>query len=125
MENQSKWKTPRGFDTLNKRENWNQLPKQPDLAKREELLIPYFEEKLATKVMLQSNDYNPAEHGGLDFMTKIKQQPLFSERNYFKSVFISGESIEKEEQEWRKKEIDEFNKKVVVDNKVFKVNTIV
>ena len=58
-------------------------------------------------------------------MTKIKQQPLFSDRNYFKSVFISGDSIEKEEEEWRQKEIDEFNKKVVVDSKVFKVNTIV
>ena len=31
----------------------------------------------------------------------------------------------KEEAEQRQREIDEFNKKVVVENKVFKVNTIV
>jgi len=31
----------------------------------------------------------------------------------------------KEEAEQRQKEIDDFNKKVIVDNKVFKVNTIV
>ena len=50
---------------------------------------------------------------------------MFSDRNYFKSVFISGDDMVKEEAEQRQREIDEFNKKVVVENKVFKVNTIV
>lgn len=27
LENESKWKTKKGMDVLNKRENWNQLPK--------------------------------------------------------------------------------------------------
>ena len=50
---------------------------------------------------------------------------MFSDRNYFKSVFISGDDMVKEEAEQRQREIDEFNKKVVVESKVFKVNTIV
>lgn len=50
---------------------------------------------------------------------------MFSDRNYFKSVFISGDDMVKEEAEQRQREIEEFNKKVVVESKVFKVNTIV
>ena len=50
---------------------------------------------------------------------------MFSDRNYFKSVFISGDDMVKEEAEQRQREIDEINKKVVVESKVFKVNTIV
>ena len=52
LENESKWKTKKGFDTLNKRENWNEHPKQPDLSKREELRIPYFQEILSMKQQL-------------------------------------------------------------------------
>ena len=50
---------------------------------------------------MKSNDYIPAEHGGLDFLTKIKNKETFSERNYFKSVFISGDDMVKEEAEVR------------------------
>ena len=38
-------------------------------------------------------------------------------------MFISGEDMVKEMQEQRQKEIDDFNNKVVVKNKHFKVNT--
>lgn len=74
---------------------------------------------------MKSNDYIPAEHGGLDFLTKIKNKETFSERKYFKSVFISGDDMVKEEAEVKKREIDEFNRKIVVADKVFKVNTII
>lgn len=55
------------------------------------------------KSQMASNDYIPSEHGGVDFLTKIKQKPLFSEPNYFKSVFISGDDVDKEEAERLKK----------------------
>jgi hypothetical protein len=40
-------------------------------------------------------------------------------------VFISGEDMEKEEAEVKKKEIEDFEKKVVVANKHFFVNSLV
>ena len=42
----------------------------------------------------------------------------------FKTVFISGDDMVKEEQEMKQREIDNFNKKVVVDNQHFIVNTM-
>ena len=51
------------------------------------------------------------------------QGKTFSQPGYFKTVFISGEDMVKEMQEQKQKEIDDFNKKVVVENKHFFVNT--
>jgi hypothetical protein len=39
--NESKWKTKSGFDTLNKKENFNVHPKKPPQSKCDELMIPY------------------------------------------------------------------------------------
>lgn len=71
-------------------------------------------------------DYKPEDHGKPDFQSKIKiaGNQYFSEKEFFKTVFISGDDMVKEEMEMRKKELDDFNKKVVVDNKHFYVNTM-
>jgi predicted butyrate kinase (DUF1464 family) len=49
----------------------------------------------------------------------------FSDPNYFKTVFISGEDMDKELAELKKKELEEFDKKVVVKNKHFYVESLV
>ena len=67
--------------------------------------------------------YNPAEHGKADFYSKVKNKTTFSDPSYFKTVFISGDDMVKEMAELKQKEIDDFEKKVVVDNKHFHVNT--
>ena len=67
--------------------------------------------------------YSPAEHGKPDFYSKVKNVQTFSDPSYFKTVFISGDDMVKEMAELKQKEIDDFNKKVVVENKHFHVNT--
>jgi len=47
----------------------------------------------------------------------------FSDRDYFQTVFISGDDMVKEMQEARLREIEAWNKKVVVDSTHFTVNT--
>ena len=52
------------------------------------------------------------------------QRATFSQPDYFKTVFISGDDMVKEELEQKQKEIDDWNKKVVVKNSHFYVNTL-
>jgi len=69
--------------------------------------------------------YVPGQNGKPDFQSKIKSQgPTFSDKDYFKTVFISGDDMVKEIAEQKQKEIDDFNKKVVVANQHFYVNTL-
>ena len=57
-------------------------------------------------------------------MSKVKgSNQTFSDPSYFKTVFISGDDMVKEMAELKQKEIDDFEKKVVVENKHFFVNT--
>lgn len=49
-DNENGWKTKAGFDNVMKRENWNEHPKRPDQAGRENLRIPYHEQALETKM---------------------------------------------------------------------------
>lgn len=51
-------------------------------------------------------------------------EATFSNKDYFKTVFISGDDMVKEEAAMKQKEIDDFKKQVVVDNLHFKVNTM-
>mmetsp|Transcript_39149 Transcript_39149/g.51211 ORF Transcript_39149/g.51211 Transcript_39149/m.51211 type:complete len:197 (+) Transcript_39149:2776-3366(+) len=67
--------------------------------------------------------YNPEDDGKPDFYSKVKNQQTFSDPAYFKTVFISGDDMVKEMAELKQKEIDDFNKKVVVSSKHFNVNT--
>lgn len=52
----------------------------------------------------------------------MKTKDTFADPDYFKTVFISGDGLVKEQLEAKQKEIDEFNRKLVVENKYFSVN---
>lgn len=89
----------------------------------DDLLIPYVSQKADQKRQLQDAQYRPEDDGKPDFYSKVKNTKTFSDASYFKTVFISGDDMVKEMAEQKQKEIDDFNKKVVVDNKHFYVNT--
>lgn len=108
-----------------KRENWNEHPKRPDESTIYQLTLPYHIQKTQTKLKEKSFIYVPEDHGKPDFQSKIKLvRGTFSHPDYFKTVFISGDDMVKELAQEKQKEIDDFNKKVVVDNQHFYVNTL-
>lgn len=105
--------------------NWNEHPKKPDQPAIDNLMIPYFEQVNETKAKMKGFSYNPANDGKPDFKNKLKiEQQTFSSQDYFKTVFISGDDMVKELKEQKQKEIDDFNKKVVVDNTHLRINTL-
>jgi hypothetical protein len=80
-----------------KRENWNEHPKRPDIATVENLKIPHHKQQVETKKLLKGNHFVPGINGKPDFYAKVKaQRPTFSKRDYFKTVFISGDDMVKE-----------------------------
>ena len=116
-DNETRWKTKAGFDNVMKRENWNAHPKHPDELTLHQLTIPYHKQRAETKEKLKGFQYVPADYGKADFQSKIKiVRDTFSHPDYFKTVFISGDDMVKELAEQKQKEMDDFNKKVVVDN---------
>jgi len=68
--------------------------------------------------------YNPEAEGKPDFRNKRIQGPTFSNKEYFNTVFISGDDMVKEEAMMKTAEQEAFNKKVIVDNQHFYVNTL-
>ena len=57
-------------------------------------------------------------------MNKVKHDGLtFSNQGYFKTVFQSGDSVAAEEKQRKQKEQEDFERKLVVANKHFFVNT--
>ena len=80
-------------------------------------------QKKEEKAMKMDMVYRPADYGKDDFYSKVKNKQTFSDPSYFKTVFISGDDMVKEMAMQKQKEIDDFEKKVVVDNKHFSVNT--
>jgi len=85
----------------------------------DDLNIPYVAQKQDAKTKLSSAVYNPEDYGKKDFQSKVKakhQQGTFSDPSFFKTVFIAGEDMVKEMEEDKQKEIDNFQKKVVVAN---------
>ena len=63
------------------------------------------------------------EVGKPDFFTNFRAPQTFSNNEFFKTVFISGDDMVKDQQEQKLKEIEDWKKKVVVDNDHFTVNT--
>lgn len=121
----AKWKTKHGFDNVMKRQNWNEHPKRPPQSIVDDLKIPYHVQVQEAKDKLKQLQFNPGENGKPDFYSKVKsQRPTFSDAEYFKTIFISGDDMIKELAEMKQKEIDDFNKKVVVASTTFKVNTV-
>ena len=58
-ESEARWKTKAGFDTLNKRQNWNEHPKQPPQSAMDDLLIPYVQQKHDAKMKLKGREFRP------------------------------------------------------------------
>ena len=122
--NEAKWKTKGGFDNVMKRLNWNEHPKRPAQSTIEGLKNPYHLQAQETKDAMKGFAFVPGENGKPDFQSKVKAQGnTFSNADYFKTVFISGDDMVAEELKMKQKLIDDFNKKVIVDSKNFIVNT--
>ena len=122
-DSEARWLNPRGFDRLGKRTNWNEHPRKPDLAKMDELRYPHVRQAAETKAQIKATVYRPEDDGKPVFMARANAQMTFSHPDYFNTVFASGDSVTQEEQERRQKEHADFERKVVVDNKHFYVNT--
>lgn len=76
-------------------------------------------------MQMKGFEFIPGANGKPDFYSKVKsQKPTFSNKEYFNTVFISGDDMMKEMAEDKQKLIDDFNKKVVVANQHFYVNTM-
>ena len=73
--------------------------------------------------LLAKAPFAPAE-GKPDFRKDFKCPQTFSEREFFNTVFNSGEGLEKEMEEARKQELADWKAKVVVGNPHFKVDTL-
>jgi hypothetical protein len=54
---------------------------------------------------------------------KVKGVTTFSNKEFFNTVFITGDDMVAEMKALKQKEVDDFNSKLVVDTKIFKVNT--
>jgi hypothetical protein len=105
------------FDLLNKRKDWNALPdRKPSPEAIEDLKTPYLQQiedvRQRMRSMMKSNDFQP----------KVKGVQTFSHRSYFDTVMLDGDQPAKAK-ELKQKEVDDFNKKLVVDNPKFLVNT--
>jgi len=65
---------------LNKRQNWNEHAKKPDVAKLDELRYPYVQQAGITKTRLAQKMYRPQEDGKPVFRAGSKNVPYtFSE----------------------------------------------
>lgn len=108
---------------MNKRENWNALPKKPTHAESEALKIPYFEQVKEMRDKMKSFAYVPAEHGGRDFKKMVPSNGTFSDGAFFKTIFAGGGDLTSQIAELRQSEIDTFRSKLIVTSTEFTVNT--
>ena len=74
--------------------------------------------------MLSQKDYNPQDDGKPIFLSRVaSQNQTFSKPGYFNTVFISGDNMEKEMADAKKREQEIEEAKIIVANKHFVVNT--
>lgn len=122
-ENEKGWKTRAGFDILNKKENYNEHPKRPPQSKVDELQMPHHIQAWETKMGTMSGRNYVSDGVKADWIPKVKGVQTFSDAKFFNTVFVSGDDMVAEEMAIKQREIDEWNKKIVVANKHFYVNT--
>jgi hypothetical protein len=123
-DSEARWKTKNGFDNLLKTANVNEHPKKPPQSVIDALKIPYVEELKDKMATVKSRPPFVAEEWGKpNFQMNFRCPQTFSDNEYFKTVFISGDDMVKELQEARLREIEAWNKKVVVESTHFTVNT--
>ena len=125
LDNEKGWKTKNGFDILNKKEFYNEHPKRPPQSIIDDLTtMPYHIQKMEAKQKLTDPGHIYIDQADRpEFIPKVKGVQTFSDPKFFKTVFVSGDDMVAEENAIRQKEIDDWNKKVVVANKHFFVNT--
>mmetsp|Transcript_39721 Transcript_39721/g.38284 ORF Transcript_39721/g.38284 Transcript_39721/m.38284 type:complete len:106 (-) Transcript_39721:423-740(-) len=100
-ENESKWKTKNGFDTLIKKDDYSIHPKRPPQSIIDDLQIPYVEQVKAKATVLQyGQPYNAEDYGkDRDFQKNFRCPATFGDNEFFKTVFISGDDMVKEQLE--------------------------
>lgn len=124
LDSEARWRTKKGFDFLGKKTNWNEHPKKPDTSTMDALLFPHVKQAERTKNMLSKKDYNPQDDGKPVFLSRVaSQHQTFSKPGYFNTVFISGDDMEKEMAQAKKREQEIEDSKIIVANKHFAVNT--
>ena len=96
-ENEIKWKTKKGFDNLIKKNNYAEHPKKPPQCTIDDLQIPYVEQlKEKMEAMKGRQPFIP-DDGKSDFQKNFRVPPTFSDREFFNTVFISGDDMVKEQ----------------------------
>lgn len=95
-QSEGRWRSKNGFDTLNKRQNWNELPKKVPESVAANLAIPYIQQIAEMKTGLKPKPFNADDPSKVDFHSAVKTSPTFSDKSYFNTVFISGEDMVKE-----------------------------
>jgi len=124
QETEARWKTQNGFDTLIKKTNYNEHPKKPPQSIIDDLQIPYVEQLREKQAALKPS-VAQIEEGKVDFRKDFRCPQTFSDREFFNTIFISGEGLEREMEEEKKKEYEEWKSKIVVGNPHFKVDTLI
>lgn len=98
-ENESKWKTKTGFDNVMKRNDFTTHPKKPPQSIIDDLQIPYVDQMKAKMEKLKGRPPFVPEEGQIDFQKNFRCPQTFSDREFFNTVFISGDDMVKEQLE--------------------------
>jgi hypothetical protein len=126
MMNQSKWKTPDGFQNVTRKskEEYTIHSKKPPQDILDDLKDPYYEQRKrkeqALKALQREERVDPNKQ---EFNLNIKPIDTFGPKESFNTVFLGGDDIIREMEEAKKAEYDTWKSKIVVDNTHFKVNT--
>jgi hypothetical protein len=67
LESESRWKTPRGFDKLMKRDNIHEHPHKPHEAVLDSLKYSYAKNLTEVKAAEKARMFNPEDYGKKDF----------------------------------------------------------
>ena len=126
MMSMSKWKTQDGFQNVPKMTIQERLThtKRPPQDVLDDLKDPFYLQKEAKEKALKSLQRdliaNPNKE---EFNLNIKPIYTFGKKESFNTVFLGGDDVIKEMEEAKKAELDEWRRKLVVDNPHFEVNT--
>ena len=96
-ESEARWKTKKGFDNLIKNSNYAEHPKKPPQSVLDDLQIPYVEQMKEKMASIKGRGpFVPEDPGKVDFFTNFRCPQTFADREFFKTVFISGDDMVKE-----------------------------
>jgi len=124
--NESKWKTPEGFQNITRKSKseYTIHPKKPPQDILDDLKIPFHEQKAMKDAAIKSLQRDLiADPNKPEFNLNIPKVYTFGNKEYFNTVFLGGDDVIAEMEEAKKAELDWWKSKLVVDNPHFKVNT--